>query len=186
MARAVMLIASTAAAVLTFSAQAFAITVTTFDYTFSFDDHSGDSGNIIFTTNAPAGPLPDGGVLVQNVSGHGSFVSLGGVNFSGPEPVNSVGTNDNLLFSTAPFVDANGIAFDASGDPKLLLTFEVSLNKLEFFDCTTKCTAAFALSPTNVKLAPTTPLPAALPLFATGLGAMGLLGWRRKRKQAVA
>jgi hypothetical protein len=35
-------------------------------------------------------------------------------------------------------------------------------------------------------LAPT-PLPAALPLFATGLGALGLLGWRRKRKaQAVA
>ena len=30
-----------------------------------------------------------------------------------------------------------------------------------------------------------TPLPAALPLFATGLGAMGLLGWRRKRKGAA-
>jgi hypothetical protein len=30
-----------------------------------------------------------------------------------------------------------------------------------------------------------TPLPAALPLFATGLGAMGLLGWRRKRKAAA-
>jgi hypothetical protein len=27
-----------------------------------------------------------------------------------------------------------------------------------------------------------TPLPAALPLFAAGLGALGLLGWRRKRK----
>jgi hypothetical protein len=26
------------------------------------------------------------------------------------------------------------------------------------------------------------PLPAALPLFATGLGAVGLLGWRRKKK----
>ena len=26
------------------------------------------------------------------------------------------------------------------------------------------------------------PLPAALPLFATGIGALGLLGWRRKRK----
>ena len=26
------------------------------------------------------------------------------------------------------------------------------------------------------------PLPAALPLFATGLGALGLLGWRRRRK----
>jgi hypothetical protein len=30
-----------------------------------------------------------------------------------------------------------------------------------------------------------TPLPAALPLFATGLGVMGLLGWRRKRKPRV-
>ena len=31
-----------------------------------------------------------------------------------------------------------------------------------------------------------TPLPAALPLFATGLGALGLLGWRRKRKAIAA
>jgi hypothetical protein len=30
-----------------------------------------------------------------------------------------------------------------------------------------------------------TPLPAALPLFATGLGALGLLGWRRKKKAAA-
>ena len=31
-----------------------------------------------------------------------------------------------------------------------------------------------------------TPLPAALPLFASGLGALGLLGWRRKRKASAA
>ena len=31
-----------------------------------------------------------------------------------------------------------------------------------------------------------TPLPAALPLFASGLGAMGVLARRRKRKNAVA
>jgi hypothetical protein len=31
-----------------------------------------------------------------------------------------------------------------------------------------------------------TPLPAALPLFASGLGAIGFLGWRRKRKNARA
>jgi hypothetical protein len=30
------------------------------------------------------------------------------------------------------------------------------------------------------------PLPAALPLFATGLGALGLLSWRRKQKSALA
>ena len=31
-----------------------------------------------------------------------------------------------------------------------------------------------------------TPLPAALPLFASGLAALGLLAWRRKRKNAAA
>jgi hypothetical protein len=31
-----------------------------------------------------------------------------------------------------------------------------------------------------------TPLPAALPLFATGIGGLGLLGWRRKRKARAA
>jgi hypothetical protein len=31
-----------------------------------------------------------------------------------------------------------------------------------------------------------TPLPAALPLFATGVGGLGLLGWRRKKKAAAA
>ena len=31
-----------------------------------------------------------------------------------------------------------------------------------------------------------TPLPAALPLFAGGLGALGVLGWRRKRKAQAA
>jgi hypothetical protein len=35
------------------------------------------------------------------------------------------------------------------------------------------------------EIAPT-PVPAALPLFATGLGALGLFGWRRKRKNAAA
>ena len=29
------------------------------------------------------------------------------------------------------------------------------------------------------------PLPASLPLFATGLGALGLIGWRRKKKAAA-
>jgi hypothetical protein len=32
--------------------------------------------------------------------------------------------------------------------------------------------------------APAVPLPAALPLFASGIGALSLLGWRRKKKAA--
>jgi hypothetical protein len=35
-------------------------------------------------------------------------------------------------------------------------------------------------------LIPRIPLPGAFPLFATGLGALGLLGWRRKRKAQAA
>jgi len=39
----------------------------------------------------------------------------------------------------------------------------------------------------NVTINPSsTPLPAALPLFATGLGALGLLGWRRKKKATAS
>ena len=38
----------------------------------------------------------------------------------------------------------------------------------------------------DVVTASATPLPAALPLFATGLGALGLLGWRRKKKAQAA
>jgi hypothetical protein len=38
----------------------------------------------------------------------------------------------------------------------------------------------------TIEIEATTPVPAALPLFATGIGALGLLGWRRKRKNTAA
>jgi hypothetical protein len=41
---------------------------------------------------------------------------------------------------------------------------------------------SYQLSQTTVNAVP---LPGALPLFATGLGALGLLGWRKRRKAAV-
>jgi len=75
-------------------------------------------------------------------------------------------------------------------------------------DCSSVCWFAFALNDngaktltgtdddhddfvgfarfTNMDDPEPTPLPAALPLFATGLGALGLIGWRRKRKQIAA
>lgn len=51
------------------------------------------------------------------------------------------------------------------------------------FGCCSLATAGdFTVTPVGAA-----PLPAALPLFSTGLGVLGLLGWRRKRKpQAVA
>jgi hypothetical protein len=38
----------------------------------------------------------------------------------------------------------------------------------------------------ELPIASSTPLPAALPLFAAGLGGLGLLGWRRKRQALAA
>ena len=48
------------------------------------------------------------------------------------------------------------------------------------------CPTSFANPGCIAVFAATTPLPAALPLFATGLGALGLLGWRGKRKNTAA
>jgi hypothetical protein len=42
------------------------------------------------------------------------------------------------------------------------------------------------ISTVSESIAPITPLPAALPLFATGLGALGLFGWLVKRKNTAA
>jgi hypothetical protein len=42
------------------------------------------------------------------------------------------------------------------------------------------------LGTVGCQLVPPIPLPATLPLFASGLGALGLLGWRRKRKSRVS
>lgn len=51
-------------------------------------------------------------------------------------------------------------------------------------------TNAFEFADLSINLISTelqqTPLPATLPLFASGLGALGLLGWRRKRRATVA
>jgi len=52
---------------------------------------------------------------------------------------------------------------------------DVSLNNADFVSLDRQGNAEIA----SISAAP---LPAALPLFATGLGGMGLLGWWRKRK----
>jgi hypothetical protein len=51
-------------------------------------------------------------------------------------------------------------------------------------NCNTTCETSPSLDIVG-DLVPT-PLPAALPLFATGIGALGLLGWRRKQKAQAA
>jgi hypothetical protein len=82
-----------------------------------------------------------------------------------------------VVFFNYSTTDLTGIS-DFDGD------FAVNSAKLTI-------TSHNPVPPSNVTLSipfqmtdfdPVTPLPAALPLFATGIGALGLLGWRRKRK----
>ena len=75
----------------------------------------------------------------------------------------SINYNDPMMFTL----------FDPDGNVVPNLLFESSTG--DFLGVTN---GASLLAQTE------TPLPATLPLFATGLGALGVLGWRRKKKAA--
>ena len=72
------------------------------------------------------------------------------------------------MFSTAfgKFCGFEGIVFDEIRLAIIALNKGSSLDNLRY----------------NVVVVP---LPAALPLFGTGLGKLGFLGWRRKRRMAA-
>ena len=99
----------------------------------------------------------------------------------GPTPYTAFNSS---LKTHPPFLDLEGL-FHISG-----LGGEVLTGLVVYFGTGTdhrtetfsSCTGPNGCAPPPGE----TPLPAALPLFATGLGALGLLGWRRKRKAQVA
>jgi hypothetical protein len=66
-----------------------------------------------------------------------------------------------------------------------LVTFAVSSGTIGSI-ILTDAGAAFEFGFSAATPVDPTPLPAGLPLFATGIGALGLLGWRRKRKSRAA
>jgi hypothetical protein len=61
---------------------------------------------------------------------------------------------------------------EETGSPQSLTAFNSNLTSITFAS--------------DVGDPPAVPLPAALPLFATGIGGLGLLGWHRKRKGQAA
>jgi hypothetical protein len=81
------------------------------------------------------------------------------------------------------YIDDNGnfTTFDPSGSQITTISGVNDLGQIVgFYTDANDDVVGFVGSPTP------TPIPLALPLFATGLGAIGLLGWRRKRKNALA
>lgn len=154
---------------------------------YAFNTGSGADGSAA-ATSAPYSVLDAGGsssaaTATYNV-GSSTFTFLWG----SPDPYNEIafytgangtGSLIDVVGGETTYYDGTNLACFSStcGDTLFdLVTFTVSSGTIGSVVLTDTGTAAFEYGISA------TPLPAALPLFASGLGAMGLFGWRRKRK----
>jgi hypothetical protein len=109
---------------------------------------------------------------------------------SGLEPLGNSSWNYDNLFSPLgnPYVSNGGFLFDAGAWAYNI--YSVFSGEAYIYYLSTFNPDGTLYNPGDpgifASVVAETPLPAALPLFASGLGAMGLFGWRRKRKIAAA
>src|SRR5262249_16185751 len=89
-----------------------------------------------------------------------------------------VGSTSPAQFGTMVYINGVYYAGTATDSPERVLTFDPNTADV-LTSVNSNSDIFWGLAPDPL---PPAPLPAALPLFATGLGGLGLLGWRRKRK----
>jgi hypothetical protein len=155
---------------------------------------------VVYQGGTPA----NGGTFLESFAFNSALAdnnTLGGGTFATPISL-SAGTTYFVGFenvgpaadSTGPNSNDLGVNFTADSGA----TFLSNLYYDSPGSSTCNTGAGFACEDTNMDIlgqpilafltpspVSTTPLPAALPLFAGGLGAMGLFGWRRKKKTAI-
>lgn len=102
----------------------------------------------------------------SNVSIVPDFLSFFGVTASGAR----IGTGTEAIYDLSITSGKHAVAVAYSTGVVLSFLFEASDNLSDSFTGSALVRVAAV------------PVPAALPLFGTGLAVMGLLGWRRKRK----
>ena len=147
---------------------------------------------------------PTGGNLSVNVMASGTLLSDVGATSSdflrvaGSTIVNttSIDGNNNGAFTTSATVSSLSANVDYLIEMNAFALAHPSVTATTFLDPFFFLDQNFVdlgysitVSPgigNSLDVASATPLPAALPLFATGLGSLGLLGWRRKRKNTTA
>jgi hypothetical protein len=143
--------------------------------------------------SAPDGSSVSAG-LVFGLAGTstGSFNNFNSRTFQEADCLNGCPA-PGFAIPTAPFVTDNLVQMEANAlyfiQLDVLLTPGPSNIEISALIDPTFSTSAsggqFIFSPGVLSVA-ATPVPAALPLFASGLGALGVAGWRKKRKAAIA
>ena len=150
----------------------------------------------------PAGPFQEivGGTATARIGTYGTLTLPSGPYAVVTEFDPAAHANASATFTNAPAqpfdITATYTTMVSVGDT-FDLAYELALSfALGTIDASHTATLAFA-TPSGIYLAAgsgslfgdvptvvdgTTPVPASLPLFVTGLGALGFLGWRRKRK----
>jgi hypothetical protein len=99
--------------------------------------------------------------------------------------ITSVSGVEHMVFSnTQPLGSGNNEGSLDFDPPGLFLSFSPPMVGLGLYVEGTSSASGIVPQFKGTYTGTETPLPAALPLFATGLGALGLLGWRRKRRAA--
>jgi len=135
-------------------------------------------GSTLYNNGANAISTP--GFTLKDLTTGGSVTNNG---VAGSNPVPSSGVANLIFAYLTPDNGAHpGMLWDLTTTPTTAVIF--GFNDNGFSDDNHDDWMGIAqLLPGGLQTV--TPIPGALPLFATGLGALGLLSWRRKRKQAA-
>ena len=133
-----------------------------------------------FYDTSPGGPVQSGGYRFISLGSAvtllpGNYFLMGYSWTANDQEHNSNVNGTPDTFVTSALVSFVQSAWTATGS-EAPGTLPTSFGTINYF------------SSANIEFAEASavPLPAALPLFATGLGALGLYGWRRKRKANAA
>lgn len=140
-------------------------------FSFSYSG-SGYSGSGEFTANFLGGSQYDvigvaGTADGSNITGLSSYAGADNQLYYPGSPL-------HVTFAGISFATANALLWNIWSDGT-----NYGILNTTFCEGTSTC----GLVPIDISIAPV-PLPAAVPLFAAGLSAMGFMGWRKRRKAA--